>query len=131
MFSKFRFPKFKIFVFSSVFPELQLLQISLNFETYCCNLKIRGLGKKSSDEFFCLCFVMRYFILNSILLLSFKWKKIIECNSWQERNLWISSQTFIVIYYYYDGMFILFWKSIYNWILSTSKFKQGNFLAVF
>ena len=34
------------FVTSSVFGELQLTQISLNFKTSCWNLKIRGLGAK-------------------------------------------------------------------------------------
>ena len=28
------------------FSKLQLTQISLNFKTFCCNLKIRGLGAK-------------------------------------------------------------------------------------
>ena len=45
-FSKLRFSKFKKFVIRSVFGELQLTQISLNFETFCCSLKIRGLGTK-------------------------------------------------------------------------------------
>ena len=44
-FSKLRFSKFKKFV-RSVFEELQLTQISLNFKTYSCNLKIRGLRAK-------------------------------------------------------------------------------------
>ena len=35
----------------SVFGELQLRQISLNFRTSCCNLKIRGLGAKLSVAF--------------------------------------------------------------------------------
>ena len=30
----------------SRFGELQLTQMSLNFKTSCCNLKIRGLGAK-------------------------------------------------------------------------------------
>ena len=34
------------FVFRSIFGELQLTQISLNFQTSCCNLIIRGLGVK-------------------------------------------------------------------------------------
>ena len=32
--------KFKKFVFRSIFEELQLTQISLNFKTSCCNVKI-------------------------------------------------------------------------------------------
>ena len=45
-FSKPRFSGFKKFVTREIFGELQLTQISLNFKTCCCNLKIRGLGAK-------------------------------------------------------------------------------------
>ena len=45
-FSKLRFSGWKYFFTWSVFGELQLTQISLNFKTSCCNLKIRGLGAK-------------------------------------------------------------------------------------
>ena len=45
-FLKLRFSGFKKFVTSSVFAELQLTQISLNFKTSCCNLKIRDLEAK-------------------------------------------------------------------------------------
>ena len=45
-FSKLRFSGFKKFVTRSVFEELQLTQISLNFKTSYCDLKIRGLGPK-------------------------------------------------------------------------------------
>ena len=44
--SSFRFSKFKKFVSWPVFREIQLTQISLDFETPCCNLKIIGLGAK-------------------------------------------------------------------------------------
>ena len=37
------FPSLKKIVTRSVFGELQLTRISLNFKTSCCNLKIRGL----------------------------------------------------------------------------------------
>ena len=49
--SKLRFSGFKKFVTRSVFGELQLTQISLNFKTSCYNLKIRGKGtnEKSHD----------------------------------------------------------------------------------
>ena len=46
MFSKLQVSGFKRFVTRLVFGELQLTQISLNFKTSCCNLKIRGLGGK-------------------------------------------------------------------------------------
>ena len=45
-FSKLLFSGFKKFVTRSVFGELQLTQISLNFKTSCCYLEIRGLGGK-------------------------------------------------------------------------------------
>ena len=45
-FSKPRFSKFKKFVTRSVFGELELTQISLNFKISCCKLKIRVLGAK-------------------------------------------------------------------------------------
>ena len=44
--SKLFFSKFKKFVSSSVFGELQLTQISSNSKTSFCNLKIRGLAAK-------------------------------------------------------------------------------------
>ena len=42
MFSKLQFPGFKKFATRSVFGELQLTKISLNFQTFSCKLKIRG-----------------------------------------------------------------------------------------
>ena len=42
--SKLRFSGFKKFVTRSVFGELELRQISLNFKISCCNLKFRHLG---------------------------------------------------------------------------------------
>ena len=53
MLSKLRFCGFKKFVTRSVFGELQLTQISLNFKTSCCNLKIRGL-----EENMCVAFLL-------------------------------------------------------------------------
>ena len=46
MFSKLRFSGFKIFFTRSVFGELRLMQIALNFKNLCCNLKIRLLEAK-------------------------------------------------------------------------------------
>ena len=45
-FSKLRFSRFKKFVTRTVFGEIQLTQMSLNFTTSSSNLKIRGLGAK-------------------------------------------------------------------------------------
>ena len=50
-----------------VFRELQLMKISLNIQTSCCNLKIRGLAAKLCVD--CLCFFnfeMNYFVLKSL-----------------------------------------------------------------
>ena len=44
--------------------KLQLTQISLNFNTSFSNLKVRYLGKKSYEAFFCLCFGFEIFHLN-------------------------------------------------------------------
>ena len=45
-YSKLRFQKIKNFVSRSPFGELQLTQISLNFQTFCRNLKIKGMFSK-------------------------------------------------------------------------------------
>ena len=50
-FSKLRFSKFKKFTTRSVFEELQLAHIALNFKFSCCNLKIIGLGAKLCSAF--------------------------------------------------------------------------------
>ena len=44
--SKLLFYKLKKFVTWSIFGKLQIMEISLNFKTSCCNLEIRGLGAK-------------------------------------------------------------------------------------
>ena len=45
------------FVSRSVVGGHQLKQITLNFKTSCCNLKIRGLGRKE-----CVAFLLFYFL---------------------------------------------------------------------
>ena len=50
-FPKLPFPGFRKFVTKSVFGELQLTQISLNFKNSRCKLKIRGLGAKPCVAF--------------------------------------------------------------------------------
>ena len=45
-FSKLQISKLKKFVPRSVFGELLLKQIPMNFKTSCYNLKIRGMGAK-------------------------------------------------------------------------------------
>ena len=52
----------KIFVCRPVFRELQLTQISLNFQNCSCNLKIRGLGAKLCAAF--VLFLFFYFERN-------------------------------------------------------------------
>ena len=51
--SKLLFSKFKKFVSRSAFGKLQPTQISLNLQTSCRNLQIRGLGAK-----LCACFLL-------------------------------------------------------------------------
>ena len=43
---KIRFSRFQKFISWSVFGELKLTHMLLKFKTFCCNLKIRGLGAK-------------------------------------------------------------------------------------
>ena len=74
-FLKFWFSKFKTFVSRSVFGELQLTQILLNFKISWCNLKIRGLEKKPCQTFFYLCFIFGFFM----------WKDVIQYNSQYSR----------------------------------------------
>ena len=64
-FSKLQFSKFKKFGNSSVFWELQLMQISLNFKTSCYNLKVRGLGSRSCGLFFYFSFERYYDVVKS------------------------------------------------------------------
>ena len=64
-FSKLRFSGFKNFFTPSVFGELQLTQMSLNFKTSCCNLKIRRLGAKLRVAFLLFNFERSYDVLKS------------------------------------------------------------------
>ena len=59
-YSKLRFSNFKKFVTRSVFGELRLTQISFNFQTSCCNVKIRGLGARLCR--FCVIFKMKVIV---------------------------------------------------------------------
>ena len=64
-FSKLRFSEFKKFVTRSIYEELQLTQILLNFKTFCYNLKTRGLGAKLRVAFLLLSFERNYDVLKS------------------------------------------------------------------
>ena len=64
-FAKLRFSRFKNFFTRSVFGELQLPHISSNFQTSCCNLKIRLLGTKLCVVFLYLNFKRKYDVLKS------------------------------------------------------------------
>ena len=60
---KLQFFKFKkVFSYRSVFGELQLTQILQNFQTSCCNLKIRDLGTS-----LCLAFQSTILILKGLM----------------------------------------------------------------
>ena len=64
-YSKLPFSEFKKFVSKSVFRELQLTQISFNFQTFCCNLKIRVVGAKCVRLFCYFHFERNYDVLKS------------------------------------------------------------------
>ena len=60
-----QFSKFKKFVFWSLFGELQLMQILLNFQTFCSNLKISVLEQNCVWLFSCFDFERNYDVLKS------------------------------------------------------------------
>ena len=62
--SKLRFSKFKRFVFRSIFGELKLMQILLNFKT---GEKTRWPEKKLGEAFIYLCFFFAIFHFNRIV----------------------------------------------------------------
>ena len=62
--SKLRFSKFKRFVFRSIFGELKLMQILLNFKT---GKKTRWPEKKLGEAFIYLCFFFAIFHFNRIV----------------------------------------------------------------
>ena len=108
---KRQFPTFEKFVSRSVFLELRLTQISLNFKTSCFVLEM-------------------YLILNRIVPNFFMWKDVIEYNSCYKTYLCFSHR-FVVIYDYYKDTFIPLWKNIDYWIWSSPKFKLDKFLTDF
>ena len=78
-FSKLRFSGFKKFATGSLFGVLQLSQISLNFQTSSCNLKIRALGAK-----LCVAFLLFWF-----------WKELWRFKVKESMNFVEQQQTFI------------------------------------
>ena len=76
MFSKLQFSKFNKFVSRSVFEELQLTQMSLNFKTCYRNLKIRGLGAKLCGGFLIFLFLNGIVTFWSQRFDAFCWTKI-------------------------------------------------------
>ena len=76
-YSKLLFFKFKKFVSRSVFGRLQLMQISLNFQTSCRNLKIRSLAAKLCVVFLLFLFwkkLWRFKVKESVLFVEKKYK---------------------------------------------------------
>ena len=72
-----RLYKFKKFVFRSDFGKLQLTQIPLNFQTSCCNLKIRDLESKLCVAFLLLLFskkLWRFKVKEFVLFVEQKYK---------------------------------------------------------
>ena len=90
--------KFKKFASRSVFGELQLTQISLNFKTTCYNLKIRGLGAKLYVAFLLFNFKRNYDILNStspyiLLNKNINFLKIERNRKWKSRIMVLERRT--------------------------------------
>ena len=79
--SNLQFSKFTRFISRSVFGELQLMQISLNFEIYCCSLKIIGLVAKRRVDFLQFLFwkeLWRLKVKESIVFVGQKFKVLIK-----------------------------------------------------
>ena len=64
-YSNLLFSKFKKFVSRSVFGEPRLMQISLNFQSSCCKLKIRGQEQTCEWLFYYFYFERSYDLLKS------------------------------------------------------------------
>ena len=76
-FSKLRFSGFKKFVTSSVFGELKLTQITMNFKTSCCNLNSVVWKQNCAWLFYYLNFERNYNVLKSKSLCFLLSKKIL------------------------------------------------------
>ena len=75
--SKLRLYKFKKFASKSVFGELQLTQVSWNFQTSCCNLIIRSLRAKPYVAFLLFSFckeLWRFEVKESMVFVEQKYK---------------------------------------------------------
>ena len=67
----------KKFLSRSVFGELQLMQISLNYQTsYCSEIKITGMGTKYVWLFYCFYFERNYNVFKSKSLFFFVFFKL-------------------------------------------------------
>ena len=77
-FSKLQFSRLKNFILSSVFGELQLTQIWLNFQNVYFNLKVIVLGEKLCVAFLLVLFwkeLWRFKVKKSMHFVQQKWKK--------------------------------------------------------
>ena len=112
MFSKLQFSKFKIFVSKSVFSKLQLTQISLNFKTSSCKLKITGLGKNYMS-FLSICVSFLRYLIYSRIVTVFSCEKTL--------NITHNRKGISNFEVYYKGTFITlrYWL----WNLQLAKFK--------
>ena len=57
--------KLKYYYENKLISKVQDMQISLNFKTFCCNLKIRGLGSRRCVAFTLFQFERNYDVLKS------------------------------------------------------------------
>ena len=124
-FLKLLFSRLKKFVTRSVFQELQLWQISLNFETSFCNLKIRGLAAKLYVALY-FNFERIYNVLKSkspCILLNKNINLKSETESKMEKPTHSFRETDIVLQFIQESQIKS--KTVMSW---SSRKKKGHFL---
>ena len=120
----------------SVFGELQLTQMSLNFETSCCNLKTRGLGRKLFLAFCYFYFERNYDVLNSIEPIRLKSIKpilfvLLNKNIKTRRNRkWKMPQTVLELWTLCVGSYKNHYFKEKLWWVGARERKQSAFFCV-
>ena len=124
------FPSFTKFVCRTFFGVLQLMQISLNLKTSCCNLKLEKYEKSCERPFLFMFFFWNIFHFNqnfsplcrkTLLNMTHDRKRISKFPHMILKSFRITAVL----------MFIPRWKNIDYWIWSSSKFKLSRFLIDF
>ena len=130
-FSKLRISGFKIFVTRSVFGEIQLMQISLNFKTSCCNLKSEVWEQICVWLFYYFNFERNYDVLKSrspciLLNKNINFNKN-ETESKMENRTLSFSETNLVLQLIQESQIKS--KTVLSWS-SRKKFFEGNFFNI-